>query len=140
MLAIGSDITASQVRKRVVVVILSAAELTSNGTSHGARHGLCLWAAIGALAVMSATGSSMLEVKNQDMPAGAAAAIFEPLDLRLIHLYTMDRISNLKKESSSMPRPQGTELLLSHPNVFHSACQRELWRRPPKVSRWQLKV
>ena len=127
MLAIGSNITASKVRKRVVVVILSATALASTGTSHGARQGLFLWAALGALAVMSATGICRLEVKNQDKAAvGAAAILFEPVHLRLIHLYTMDRISNLKKESISMPQPQGTDLLLSHPNVFHRACQREL--------------
>ena len=140
MLAIGSNITASKVRKRVVVVILSATALTSEGIIHGARQGLLLWAAIGVLAVMSAIGRRKLKVKKQELAGEGTDAVFEAMYLRLIHLYTMDRISNLKKESISMPQLMGTDVLLSHPNVFHRACQRGIWRRPPNVGRWRLKV
>ena len=98
MLAICSNITASKVRKRVVVVILSATALTSEGIIHGARQGLLLlWAAIGVLAVMSANGRRKLKVKKQELAGEGTDAVFDAIYLRLIHLYTMDRISNLKK-------------------------------------------
>ena len=115
MLITGGDIVASLVWMTVVVVISSKTKPGSSGNFPGARHGLHLWAALGALVVMFADGSRLHEPKKSTQCA--AGAILVPTLSPPTTLSTMDRSSHWNYISLNIPPTLGTELAPSRRNV-----------------------
>lgn len=128
MLRIGSGTARSHLQASVAGARSSVRKVSYNGNSLGHRHGLYLWAAIGALDAMYVHGC--IRVQHEKITAGAVGAEFVALNLLSTSSSIVGGVGSYVSGSMPMRLKKAIERLLALRVVARSRYHHECLRSP----------